>query len=267
MFRVLSLVLVLCAPVVAWAGAFMQAPEHGQVIAELGFSEAGREFDALGRSTPVSSWRKFELTAYGEYGLADWITLIGTPSWFTFRAPAPRPSNYFGPLGDQTLSRAGAAALGARIRVHEWGDNVLSVQAMARYSAGGGGAEAYADMGRRAQADVRLLYGRKIELMGMSGYVDTQVGFRSDGPFGNQVRIDGTFALRPFDRTTLMLQSFTAITPGRLGAGFALSQKVQASALFDMTDRIALQVGAVLALRGVNSAAERGLVSGVWYRF
>ena len=73
--------------------------------------------------------------------------------------------------------------------------------------------------------------------------------------------------MQPFARTTLMLQSFSVLTPGRLGGSYALSQKLQTSVLLDVTETVALQAGALVALRGVRSAAERGLVTGVWYRF
>lgn len=265
-------VLFVCAivgavPLSARAGAFLQPPGHGQIITQLSFSEAGRAWDAYGRAVPIPAWRKFELTSYGEYGLTDWLTIVGSPSWFRFRAPQSRPSNWFGPVGSQEVSRAGAAEAGARVRLFEIGDHVVSAQASARYAAGGGDSAPYVDMGRRLQADVRLAYGRRFEWWGFSGYTDMQVAFRSDGIFGNQIRLDATLAVQPFARTTLMLQSFGVLTPGRLGGSYALSQKLQASLLFDVTEAIAVQAGAVMALRGVRSAAERGLVTGVWYRF
>ena len=249
----------------ALAGAFMQAPEQGQVIAQLSFAEAGRSYDAYGRPVAIPAWRKLELSTYGEYGLADWLTVIGQPSWFNFHASPPK--YVLPPQTARNIERLGATMAGARVRVYEWGDNILSVQAVARYSAGGPDALNFVEMGRRLQADLRLLFGRRIELMGMPGYVDVQAAFRTDGPFGNQARVDMTIALKPFARTTLMLQSFTAVTPGPLGARFAMSQKAQASMLFDVTDTLAVQLGALVALRGVNCGAERGLVSGAWWRF
>lgn len=269
MFRRVCFVCAIfgAAPLSAQAGAFLQPPDHGQIISQLSFSEAGRAWDAYGRPVPIPAWRKFELSSYGEYGITDWLTVIGTPSWFKFHAPAPRPSNWFGPVGSQETSRMGAAQVGARIRLLEFGAHVVSFQASARYAAGGPSSAIYVDMGRRMQVDLRLAYGRKFEWMGISGYTDMQVAFRSDGVFGNQIRFDATLAVQPFARTTLMLQSFTILTPGHLGGAYAMSQKIQASVLFDITETVALQAGALVAMRGVRSAAERGVVSGVWYRF
>ncbi len=235
----------------------MQAPEHGQVIAELAFSEAGVVYDAFGRSAAVPSWRKFELSTYAEYGLTEAVTLIGDPSWFTFRAKQPGVSR----------TRLGVAEAGARVRLMEWDDSILSAQATARAAPAGRGAAEFSDMRDRAQIDARLLLGRRTEILGFDGYVDLQIGFRTRAAFGHQLRFDATYAIRPFERATLMLQSFTAITPGRLGDRFMLAQKMKASVVYDVTDSLSLQIGGVLATRGVNSAAERGIVTALWWKF
>ncbi len=235
----------------------MQAPEHGQVIAELTFSEANVAYDAFGRAGAVPAWRKFELSTYAEYGLTESVTLVGDPSWFTFHAKPPGVSR----------TRIGVAEAGARVKLVEWGDNILSAQATARYAAGGRGAAEFSDIRDRAQVDARLLFGRKMDVLGLGGYVDVQVGFRSRAVFGNQFRFDATWAVRPLERTTLMLQSFTAIAPGRLGDRFMLSQKVKASVVYDLTDSLSVQFGGLMALRGVNSAFERGIVTAMWWKF
>lgn len=257
MLRFILVVVAFFAPGFAWAGAFMQPPEHGQIIAELAFSEANIGYDALGRAGAIPAWRKFELSTYAEYGLTEFVTLIGDPSWFTFRAKPPGVSR----------TRLGAAEAGARVRLVEWGDGVVSAQATARLAPAGRSAAAYLDMRETAQADIRLLYGRKMEVFGFAGYVDLQIGFRTRAAFGHQLRFDATWAVRPSERTTLMLQSFTAITPGRLGDRFMMSQKLKASVVYDLTEALALQVGGQMAMRGVNSAAERGIVAAVWWKF
>lgn len=249
--------MALFAPGVAWAGAFMQAPEHGQVIAELAFTRADSGYDSFGKPVAIPAWRKFELSTYAEYGLTDFVTLIGDPAWFTFRAKPPGVSR----------SGPGAAEAGARVKILEWGESILSAQATARLAPGGRGAAQFSDMRERAQIDVRLLYGRNIQVLGLGGYVDLQVGFRTRAVFGHQLRFDATWAVRPMERVTLMLQSFTALNPGRIGGRFAVAQKIKASVLLDITESLSFQLGGVLAMRGVNSAAERGIVSAAWWKF
>ena len=60
---------------------------------------------------------------------------------------------------------------------------------------------------------------------------------------------------------------FTAVTPGRIGRSFYLSQKIQISAVYWITPSIGVQVGGLLGQRGVNTGAERGAFSAVWVRF
>ncbi|MFV0281669.1 MAG: hypothetical protein ACK5JM_13035 [Rhodoblastus sp.] len=235
----------------------MQAAGRGQVIAELAFSEARLSYDAFGRGVVIPAWRKFELSTYAEYGLNDFVTLIGEPSWFTFRAQPPGRRD----------TRAAAGEAGARVRLLEWGDSVISAQATARYATGGRWAAGFYDMRDRVQIDARLLYGRKIEISGLAGYVDLQMGVRTRAVFGHQLRFDATYAIRPFARTTLMLQSFTTIVPGRLGDRFMLQQKMKASVVYDLTDALSVQLGGLVALRGVNSSAERGIVTALWWKF
>lgn len=235
----------------------MQAPEHGLVIAELAFTRADTGYDSFGRATAIPAWRKFELSTYAEYGLTDFVTLIGDPSWFTFRAKPPGASR----------TGLGAAEAGARVKIVEWGESILSAQATARHAPGARRAAQFSDMRDRIQADLRLLYGRKTQVLGFDGYVDLQLGFRTRAAFGHQLRFDATWAVRPLERVTLMLQSFTALNPGRIGGRFALAQKMKASLVVDVTESLSLQVGGILGLRGVNSAAERGIVSAAWWKF
>ncbi|HMN72429.1 MAG TPA: hypothetical protein PKA55_11245 [Rhodoblastus sp.] len=257
MLRIFCVLAAFFAPGLAWAGAFMQAPEHGQVIAELAFTEARLAYDAFGRGGVIPAWRKFELSTYAEYGLSESVTLIGDPSWFTFRAKPPGVSR----------TRPGVTEAGARMKILETGDNIFSAQATMRYAPAGRSAAEFSDMRERAQVDVRLLFGRKMEVIGLGGYIDFQIGFRTRATFGHQIRLDATYAVRPFARATLMLQTFTAINPGRIGDRFMLSQKMKASVVYDITETVSAQVGGLLALRGVNSAAERGIVSALWWKF
>ena len=81
------------------AGAWLMPPGEGQIIASTAFSGSARAFDANGRLIPVPSYDKFELGAYLEYGLTDWLTVIAAPAYDSIKQPAPAAS-YDGP-GDQ----------------------------------------------------------------------------------------------------------------------------------------------------------------------
>jgi hypothetical protein len=50
-------------------------------------------------------------------------------------------------------------------------------------------------------------------------------------------------------------------------ASVVAAQKFQLSAVYDVTPWLSAQLGAVTALGGVNSPAERGLISALWWRY
>src|SRR5665213_2208422 len=62
------------------AAAFLEPAGQGQVIVTTSFTDSANAFDASGRLVPVASYRKFELNAWMDYGLTDWLTLIVDPS-------------------------------------------------------------------------------------------------------------------------------------------------------------------------------------------
>jgi protein XagA len=103
---VVWLLLILAAGD-ARAGAWLMPPGQGQVIAGTAFSGSNRAFDAHGNLIPVPSYKKFELGAYIEYGLTDWLTLVAAPAYDVIRQPSPAPS-YTGP---------GQSGIGGRFRL------------------------------------------------------------------------------------------------------------------------------------------------------
>ena len=255
--RAAGALVVLCASVGAEAGAFLQKPDEGIVIMGGAFTDAVRAYDAFGRLVPVAAWRKFELTTYAEYGVTDWLTAIASPSLFAFRQDPP----------GQNRQAIGIAEAGARVRILEWGDNILSGQVMVRAPLAGASARPFADTTRFVQVDARAAWGRGFELWGFRAFSDLQVGFRSNGNYGHEARIDGTLGVWAFEPLLLLFQTFTAATPGPVGRSLYLSQKAQVSAVYWVTPSIGVQIGGVFGLGGVNSDAGRGGFSALWVKF
>ena len=249
--------LFVCSCLVADAGAFLQPPDQGILIMGGAFTDAVRAYDSAGRLVPVAHWRKFELTTYAEYGLADWLTAIASPSLFVFRQDPPGHGR----------QATGIAETGARARIYAWGDSILSGQVLVRAPLAGASARPFADTTRFVQVDIRAAWGHGFEIFGFRAFSDLQVGFRSSGNFGNEARIDGTLGIWASEPLLLLFQSFTAATPARIGQVAYLSQKAQVSAVYWLTPSVGLQVGGLFALRGVNSDAERGVFSALWVKF
>ncbi|MGH6794550.1 MAG: hypothetical protein ACREDH_04975, partial [Methylocella sp.] len=195
----------------ARAGAWLLPQGDGQVIADTFFSDSTQAFDAHGHLIPVSSYRKFELGTYIEYGLTNWLTLVAAPSYDRIHNPPP----------GQSYNGLGESEIAARVGLYRSDTSVLSFQAGLR-SPGDSFADSLGpfEVRRAASLDVRGLAGRNVVVAAMDGFVEAQAGYRfyAAGQPG-EWRIDLTMGLRPQPRLLVMLQSFTSIVNGSLQFG------------------------------------------------
>ncbi|MBE7220532.1 MAG: glycoside hydrolase family 65 protein, partial [Caulobacteraceae bacterium] len=76
----------------ASASAFLEPPGAGLVITEFSASSIGRFYDSNGRLLPATSYRKFEVSSYVEYGLVPRLALIFQPSGDAIRTGGPTPA-------------------------------------------------------------------------------------------------------------------------------------------------------------------------------
>ncbi len=263
----------------ARGGAFLWPEGQGQAILTTTFSNASKAYDSHGRLIETPSYRKFETQSYVEYGALDWLTLVGELTYMNFHgassqlehlsllideAKAGAPLSLQGPSGPR-YAGLGVGSLGARLRLLEFESYIVSLEASLRVATPS--ARRFLDMRDEFQADVRLQLGRPIDLFGIPGFCDAQLGYRMRGQSGDEVRADFTYGLRPWTSLLLLAQSFTAASPGAARVNFMYSQKFQVSAVYDVMKNVSVQIGALAALQGINSSAERGVMSAVWYRF
>lgn len=267
------------ATTVARAGAWLWPENHGQALLTTTFADAQKAYDSNGRLVATPPYRKFETQLYIEHGVADGLTFVGEGAAMDFsgasettidlarsiaeaKAGLPISDGRTPGLHYQGL---GLGAAGARLQLARFGDYILSTQATLR--AASPQARRFLDMRQPVAADARLLLGRFFTLAGMSGFLDSQIGFRSGGQNGSEARLDLTAGMRPFPDFLIMAQSFSAVAPRGGVAPVMAAQKFQLSAVYDVTSSISLQIGGVIAILGVNSPAERGVFSGLWWRY
>lgn len=271
--------LCLAADRSAVAGAWAFPEGKGQVILTTLLAGARNAYGPDGRLVSTPPYRKIEARAYLEHGLTDWLTLVGEGSAMSFRA-APTPYDpldlliaeakagipfYLPPPAAMKYQGLGLGAAGARVRLLDTGDYVFSAQASLR--AASQDARRFLDMREKMQVDARLLMGRKFEFVGFGGFFDAQLGYRSGGQNGNEMRLDLTAGIRPFDSVLIMGQSFSAIAPRGVRTSSITEQKFQLSVVYEATPSISVQIGAVKALGGVNAPAEQGVISAIWWRY
>ncbi|MFA6207172.1 MAG: hypothetical protein WC689_13240, partial [Methylocystis sp.] len=244
--RVLAVFIVFCFWVVAaqsaFAGAWLMPPGEGQAIVTTTFADARKAYDANGRLIQTPSYRKFETRLYVEHGLFDWLTIVAEGGYMNFsgaagpydhlnllveEAKAGLPLSLQGPPGAR-YEGLGLGALGARTLLFTWGDYIVSLQAGVR--AASPAARRFLDMRDPVQADLRLLVGRPFELFGFPAFVDAQLGYRSRGQNGDEIRADLTAGLRPLPAILVLAQSFSGFAPSGGPAGVIAAQNFQLSA-------------------------------------
>jgi hypothetical protein len=242
------------------AAAFLDPPGRGEVIVTTSFSDSANAFDASGKLVPVASYRKFELTAWTDYGLTDWLTLIVVPSADDIIDAGHPASTYRG---------LGMTEAGVRVPVVQSGSTILSVQVTGLVPGSFDKTNPALAGYNSFESDARLLYGASFALAGLSSFIDVEAGYRWHEIGPGEVRADLTFGLRPIANILLLAQSFNILSvgPGVAYAPNLRSDKLETSAVYDFTKAWSAQLGAFATVAAVNARRERGVVTAVWYRF
>ena len=169
------------------------AAREGQIIAGAAFSGSNRAFDAQGRIIPVPSYDKFELGAYIEYGVTDWLTLIASPAYDRIRQPEPGAS-YDG---------LGQSGVGGRFKVYQSDAVVASLQTvLLSPGASFNGLEPH----RAGSIDVRAMAGANFAIGPWPAFVDAAGGYRfyaQSQP--GEWRLDLTLGVRPLPQFLLLV--------------------------------------------------------------
>lgn len=255
-----GIVAAFCAEPAA-AGALLMDEGAGQIIVTSTFAEANKAYDRRGHLIRTPSYGKFEAAGYVEYGVTNWLTVIGEGSAFDFNGsgsayPVEPAPHYAG---------AGLGVIGGRIPLGDVAGVHFSAQASLRVASEAAGQ--FLDFKVPTQADFRVQALRGFEIFGLPAFVEAQLGYRTRGQGGDEIRADLTLGLRPEPELLLMAQSFSAFTPGANAFGGYAAQKFELSGVYDLNPVWSLQLGALAAPTGVNSPAEKGLLTAVWRRF
>ncbi len=262
--KIILTIIAVHAGSPARAGTLLFPEGEGQAILTTTFSNASNAYDSQGKLIKTPSYRKFELDGYVEYGAKDWLTLVGQGGGMDFQGSNSAPA----PLSTSPAPRyagLGLGAIGARVRLGEIAGYYFSLEGSLR--AASHSAETYLDMRDFLQVDARVQMFHSLETWGFPAFLDAQLGYRSRGQNGDEIRADLTFGVRPQPAVLLMAQSFSAIAPWPTSTSSFAAQKFEVSGVYDLNRTFSLQLGFVYAPFGVNAPAERGIVSAVWARF
>ena len=259
--------MLSCAAVSIWstrraaAGAWNRAAGEGLAIVDVTLGSGTDYFDGRGRLAPARAYTKGELAGYVEYGATDWLMLVARPSLDSIRIGAPDSGHVVG---------LGSTAAGAQLQALVFGPAVLAVQGT--FSVPGTASRRNpAEVGNTArEGDLRILGGVGFRLGPYLAFLDAQQGYRiRSGGAASQWRSDLTFGLHPTERLLVLLQSFTVIPtgPGTAWLPSSQSSKVALTGVYDVTRAWSLQLGIFTTVYGRDALRDRGVSTGIWYRF
>lgn len=242
------------------AGAWTMHENEGQMIAASIVSDASRGYDEDGRASQKIAFRKTFASAYIEYGLKDWLTLVAVPEYADATSAASgRMTQY---------ARDFAFSGGARARIWN-GAGVLSLEALAR-SAGAFELDTSFQQKPGRDFELRALYGTHFELFGREGCFDAEIAQRwATGGRPNETPVDLTLLYDVGWKTQALLQSFNVVSQGAGRPPFVHYRyhKLAFSVVRPVWGRTSLQLGGFFSPAGQNALQERGIFLSVWTRF
>lgn len=266
------LMAVICAAMMvaaaqsAYAGAWTLPKGDAQLISTYTYSNAERAFDGDRNAGARVDFVKSEQSLYGEYGLSDKLTLVGSS--------AIQDISYIARDGPQSFSGFGISRLGLRYKLPDAGQWVRSVQGGLVVPAGGESVPD-ADLGQGGLgADLRLMAGRNLTVFGRPAFFDAQayLDYRS-GDAPQQLGMDFTIGVDIHPRWQLIGQSFAHYTTsGTFERDEVLENdglRLQGSLVyrFGKDRKQALQLGVFDTIIGRNTVRQSGLSIGVWQAF
>jgi len=271
MSRVPAAMLVLClwinsAP--AWA-AWLQTKGEGLIISSLSSYHSNARFDRLGLRSPGRDYRKQELFLYGEYGLADRLTLGAKPVFFRLR------TDNLNRAGQQGMKGLSQVELFARTRIFVGDFWIVSAQALVKIpGANSFDREPFIEAPSR-DLEGRILFGRSGRLarqsLNLEYFSSIEAGYRvRDRNAAGQWRADATFGVRPVQKYQIIVQSFNILSsrgPDDSDPTAYDLFKAQISAVRDLPHGMALQAGVSSEFSGRNIGAGNALFLAVWSRF
>ncbi len=115
-----------------------------------------------------------------------------------------------------------------------------------------------------------MLGGVGFEIGAMPAFIDLQGSFRlRSAGAASQWHGDVTFGFSPMSRLLMLIQSFTSVPDGDGTPWLPSSRytKVAVTGVHQLTTAWSVQLSGFTTVDGRNALRERGVTTGIWYRF
>jgi protein XagA len=279
-------ILLLCIlglPSIAVSGSWTLPKGTSQRIITYRYYSADQFYNSQGKKADKDgTFRKHEIEQYYERGVTDWLT-IGQ-SFAVSNEHDQQNTSRFNPLTNQrefavrdiTLEGLSRIEPFARMQLYRSNTVAIALQPSFKFAslyANDVPAEAQAD---EWEAEMAVQFGHNFTLWSHPHYIDTSLGYRHrDGNLGNQYRAAFTLGTAWRDDVDVLLQAQHIESASHIDTNFATLSgannfdltKLQLSGVYDITPRIALQLGASKDIDGTNTGSGSSIFSALWLRF
>jgi hypothetical protein len=259
----LSLPALLCAGLAA-AAPWNQDEGHGVVILQATPYWANVPgYDTTGRPSMRGSVNRIEISPYWEHGL--------TPRWTVGLAPRLQSLWLDDRRNVNTNTGVAEVAAFARFQVYRGEWDVFSVQGTIL-------TPGFDRLGRNPRVgepnmgtEIRALYGISSNYgEGRSIFASVEAAHRFRfGASADEVRLDATVGIRPFDNWMFFAQSFNTIglrNARANGADYSIS-KIQVTAAYDLNETYSISLGFMREIDGRRVPLGQAAILGLWVRY
>ncbi|MEM0907173.1 MAG: hypothetical protein AAGJ94_07410 [Pseudomonadota bacterium] len=275
MLRILTVLALVMATSQAIAGAWTLERGKSNVFVTSTFTYGDHGFDDDGDLVSVPEYQKFTLNGAFEYGVRPWLTAV-------VRGELRQEQGY-GPIGQlpyedprfvpgrddtrtiygQTDVSYAAIAAGARARLLEGDYFVVSTEGL--LSSGGFDENITNAPSDGPFAEIRGLFGVGGPVLGLHSFFDAQAGYRArfEEDDADEIVIDLTVGVHVHPRWLILAQTFSTFELGR-NTDYT---KAGASVVYEVTDKLSLEVGGLATVAGRNALQEIGGKVGFWRSF
>ncbi|MGY4399004.1 hypothetical protein ACVWZA_004216 [Sphingomonas sp. UYAg733] len=257
--RLLPAFLAVFASAEAQAGPWTMPAGDGRVIVTAIYSHADKTFDGNGDARNAPVYDQYQAYFQAEYGLTDDLTLLLAPSLRRVTVEN----------GDSSTG-LGYTELGARYKLLDRNGLVFSLQGTA-FIPGVKRRDVVAQIGSTdPQYDARAQVGYGFKIGKTDAFISADGGYRyRAGDQPNEIHSDVTFGVHATKRLMFIANSYNTWSDGR-GRNIFPSYRysnIYAGGVYDLSDRVSLQLGGLATVSGRNALRERGIYTGLWVRF
>lgn len=242
-------------PDFSYAGAWTRESGRGLFVQNFSYYSTNKYFYNSGKKQQINSYRKYELNPYLEYGVRNWLT-VGV-NLFAERASQNRETNWG--IGDSEFF--------ARARLWKQSNFVFSAEPMIKLPSLSEKTDTPKIGNNNLDTGLTLSAGYSFKYLELDHFINIDGGYRHRlGKPNDQLKFSATAGMSVTKKSKILAQIFqTEQVNNKNNVTFTQSSsddydltKLQISGIYEIYDRISLQLGVFTNAAGRNTGSGDG---------